>query len=254
MLCPFSLVALVACMLPALTSSAHGPLGLLEFHAVQPSEKIRHAVDTQSSVDSDRSATQLSGPAFFGLSVGGLNLPQPKVPAFLSAYKIENPPAPKIRKLTVLDPIGGSRTYAIGPASFLLSPAQCISEGPPPEIPHGLEHYKAYAIIDAPRMDKQLDIQRVDKNKKTSTAKRKIGSAKFICVPTNQWHHGESVRVWHKRDAFVIYDLDPQPSAETFAVIGQFGLNQLKSKTSAWLATSAKLIDSPTTADKSTLK
>ena len=125
----------------------------------------------------------------------------------------------------------------IGNAAFLLSPAQLISSGVPDEVPEGLDLYKAYRIVKADAVDLKLDLV-------GSVGARRVAVGKpvLLCLPTDQWHHDETVLVSHPNDCFVVYELKEQSVTPTFSTIDQFGINELKASKIRWLCVRAAFL------------
>ncbi len=229
---------LVAVTVLVSSAQAHTPVEFLEVLQGEPSNLIEHGVEVKSFFDEQKIPTELKGPSHFALAVGCMNRAVGKERAYLAWYKIVNAKREVARKVTVLDPIRGSEdaTMTIGSADYFLSPAQRISTGPPSEIPHGLDHYKAYRILDAPSRELEVNLTGT-----TGPANRRIGKPLFLCVAAEEWHHDEHFPASHRKACFVVYELDPQDRSEQISLIDQFGLNQINTSKSRWLCVHAML-------------
>jgi hypothetical protein len=218
---------------------AHSPVEFLEVLQGEPSNLIDHGVELQSFFDKQRLETELTGPHFFSVAVGGMGRQAKEEKAYLSWYRIVDPKPEVTRSVSVLDLIRGGDTapLTIGSAEYFLSPAQRITSGPPSEIPEGLDHYKAYRVEDASSRD--LDVQL---SGSSGPVKRVVGKPLFLCVATEEWHHDEHFAVSHRQAGFVVYELDPQESLQQLGMIDQFGLNQVSTSTSRWLCVRAVLL------------
>ena len=123
----------------------------------------------------------------------------------------------------------------LGPHHFSLS-AGCLGRSPkaekafPSEVPVGLDHYKAYRIVDAPALELEVEIKG-----SVGDGKRTVGRPVLLCVPAEEWHHEEYFPVTHPSGCFVVYELDASELSEQYSFIDQFGLNQLGASTSRWL-------------------
>jgi hypothetical protein len=115
-----------------------------------------------------------------------------------------------------------------------------MMSGIPDDIPDGLDHYKAYRVVDATDVDLVVETLNVSDSK---SAKRKLGRPVFVCLPTTQWHHDEHIEATHPKDGFVVYEMDQQFNSVTYSTIDQFGLNELRGKSSKWLAVRAAVLD-----------
>ena len=220
------------------TAYAHSPVEFLEVLQGKPSNLIEHGVEIKSVLDDKKATAKLVGPDHFAIAVGCLKRPVKKEKAYLVWYKIAKPKKESSRKVTVIDLLRGADVppLTIGAAEYFLSPAQRITTGPPSEVPHGLDHYKAYRILDAPFLN--LDVTLTES---AGPAKRRVGKPLFLCVAAEEWHHEEHFKASHRRDCFVVYELDLRDHAEKFSLIDQFGLNQVSASKSRWLCVRARL-------------
>ncbi len=119
-------------------------------------------------------------------------------------------------------------------AEYLLSPSQLITTGAPAPIPGGLDHYKAYRVVDASSLDRKIQVTDSD-----VSDSRRLGKPLFVCLPTQEWHHDEHFPVSHPSDCLVVYELDEREQTEIMSTIDQFGLNELRSQQSKWLCVRA---------------
>lgn len=237
------LFGFVVAAISATTVQAHTPVLYLEVLEGKPSNMIEHGVELQSVLDQKKAETDLEGPHHFSLAVGCLGRKVKDEKAYLAWYKIVNAKKQAPRKVAVLDLIRGSEStpLTIGAAEYFLTPAQRITTGPPSEIPGGLDHYKAYRILDAP--SRELVVTLTDS---AGPAERKVGKPIFLCVAAKEWHHEEHFPASHPEAGFVVYELDDQEHAEKFSLIDQFGLNQVTVSKSRWLCVRAMLPDDDT--------
>ncbi|TWU08138.1 DUF7450 family protein [Stieleria varia] len=232
----------LAALIGAGVAFAHSPVEFMEVLQVKPGRLVEHSVDVKTSLDASRTESNLTGPTHFSRSVGCMNKIARSPYAYLNWYSIEknNPPrVPSIREVTILDRVRGSenQTLKLGPAAYQLIPSQWLTTGTPDEIPAGLDHYTAYEVVEGPQVD--LVVSLITPEEKSS---RKVGKPIFICVPSNQWHHDESVKPSHESDGFVVYELDSSDFAKEFTVIDQFGLNQITAASSKWIACHAAIM------------
>ena len=215
---------------------AHAPDLFMEVLKCVPTSKIEHTVETKDAVDTARVDTDLSGPDYYSVAVGGLGRPAGSQKAHLLWYKITNPiPAPA-KQITCIDVVRGEESdkLEIGSAEFFLNPAQRLANGPPSKVPHGLDLYKAHRVIGEAARKVQIDIAGESKS-----AKRVFGKPLFVCIPTDEWHHDEYTPATHRKNAFVVYEVDEQPVDSRFTLIDQFGLNQVTAKKSCWICVAA---------------
>ena len=238
-----SLLLAFFCILANTNLYAHSPVEFLEVFDAKPARPIDHAVELKSVFDAARVETTLTGPNFFSRAVGCMNRPVRKRLAYLNWLSIAKPRAEKRHVVSVLDMVRGgqNKQLTIGGAEFFLTPAQVISDGAPDPIPHGLDHYKAYRVLDAPAVDRSVAIV-----SSTGPSERKIDRPLFVCLPVQEWHHDEYFAATHSDNGFVVYELsNDKDNARKQAVstIDQFGLNALTLSRSRWLCVSAVLLD-----------
>ena len=214
---------------------AHSPVEFLEVLEGKPSTLIEHGVELKSQIDDEKQSTNLTGPHFFSVAVGCMDRTVKTPKAYLSWYKIVDPRKSDRRKLSVVDLVRGAdgEPLTIGSAEYFLSPSQRISTGPPSSIPDGLDHYKAYRIVDSRRRELAVNL-----SGSKGKANRIVGKPLFLCVAAEEWHHDEHLQASHTRACFVVYELDEQVSSEEISLIDQFGLNQIRSSKSRWLCVS----------------
>ncbi|NND96231.1 MAG: hypothetical protein HKN47_02745 [Pirellulaceae bacterium] len=233
----------LACLLLVAASTAtvlaHTPVEFLEVIAVEPARMIEHAVDLKSKFDPEKVQTDLQGPVMFARSVGCMGRAANNQPAYLNWFKIVKPAGEPVRELSVLDMVrgDGSKSLKIQNAEYLLSPSQLITSGTPDEIPDGLDHYKAYRIIDASALDRKVTL-----TNSVGPAQRTLGKPIFVCLAVREWHHDEYFSATHPSDCFVVYELDAHDQEQKFSTIDQFGLNELQSTENRWLCVRAALL------------
>ncbi len=239
---------LVTLIVNGVSVRAHSPVEFLEVVQGEPANLIEHRVELQSLIDDQRVKTDLEGPYYFSLAVGGMGREVKKEKAYLAWYKIVGAKFEETRKVSVLDLVQGAdkAPMTIESAEYFLSPAQRITSGPPSEIPEGLDHYKAYRVVDAP--SRELDVQL---SESSAREKRIVGKARFLCVATDEWHHDEHFPASHRQAGFVVYELDPQEHSQQIGMIDQFGLNQIRAKSSRWLCVRAVLLSEGARQDSS---
>lgn len=223
---------LLATLLLHSTGTAHSPVEFLEVLSVKPVRTVEHTVELKSEFESERVKTDLKGPLHFSRSVGCMGRPAKKRPAYLNWFKIKNPSKGAPRQLDVLDMVRGSerKTLSIQRDEYLLSPSQLITSGVPDPVPGGLDLYKAYRIINASPINRDVTLAG-----SLGPEKRQLGKPLFVCLPVHQWHHDEHIPASHPRDCFVVYELDEHPHEHKFSTLDQFALNELQSTQSQWL-------------------
>ena len=217
---------------------AHQPAEFLEVLKGQPSNLIEHAVDLKSDYDAWKLYSDLEGPHYVSIAVGCMGR-KARRSAYLTWYRITNARPSERRQVDVTDLVRGadSRPLTIESAEYLLSPAQRITSGPPDDIPDGLDHYKAYRIVDAEPI--QLD---VTLSGAVGPANRRLGTPLFLCVAAEEWHHDELFPASHRRDGFVVYEMeDAVLDASSITLMDQFGLNRFSNESSRWLCVRALL-------------
>jgi hypothetical protein len=196
-------------------------------------------VTLQGRFDAERADVDLVGPVCFSRAIGGLNRQVSKPPAYLTWYTIRKPKTESARMLKVLDMVRGSadKVLKVTTAEFFVSPSQLITTGVPDSIPEGLDHYKAYRVVDAPSLDREITV-----TGSHSATKRRLGKPLFVCLAVKEWHHDEHFPASHPNDCFVVYELDEQRASETYYTMDQFGLNELAGNKNHWLCVRAALL------------
>lgn len=235
---PRTFLPILFVMLVSSWSQAHTPVEFLEILEGKPSNLIEHGIEIKGIFDDKKSMIDLKGPYYFSAAVGCMGRQAEKQKAYLAWYKIVRPKQEAPRKVACIDLIRGgeSTPLTIGEAEFFVSPAQRITTGAPSEIPNGLDHFKAYRILNAPA--REMDVTLTGS---LGPAKRRIGKPAFLCIAAEEWHHDEFFPATHRRTGFVVYELEPQPQKAKITLIDQFGLNQVATETSCWLAVTATL-------------
>ena len=148
-----SILSVLFAALLGTSSFGHSPVDFLEVLSVEPARPIQHDVELQSMFDKGRKASLLEGPQFFSRSVGGMDKPAKKKLAYLTWFRIVDAPEEPVRQVSILDMVrgGSSDPLKIQAAEYLLCPSQLITTGPPDSVPFGLDYFKAYRVVDAPR-------------------------------------------------------------------------------------------------------
>ena len=234
----FISAALIFASVATARSYAHTPEEFLEVFSGKPTNLIEHGIDVKSFFDEQKIATKLKGPTHFSAAVGCLDRNVKKPKAYMSWYKIVDVRNEAPRNVTVVDLVRGAQAepLTITTAEYFLSPAQRVKSGPPAKTPDGLDHYKAYRIVNGASVE--IEIMLTDS---PAQASRRLGKPLFLCVAAEEWHHDEHFRVSHRRDCFLVYQLDTVPHPDSFSLIDQFGLNQLGNGESQYLCVRAAL-------------
>ena len=220
-------------------ASAGKPVGFFEVVTVTPSRVINHEVDLKGPFDDDVTETILVGPERFSHTVDLGKKAVHSQKAYHNWYKISRPINESQRSVTVRDPLRGNaaQQITVENAAFLLSPSQRVTTGPPSPVPEGLNYFKAYQIVDGPRISQQVRL--------TGTfgpEERTATTAVLFCVPVDEWHHDEHFPVKNSQDCMLVYELEPHEKGLSITTIDQFGLNKLEAHSSKWLCVPAELV------------
>lgn len=220
-------------------AAAHTPVEFLEVVEVVPVQLIEHDVELKTQLDEGRVASNLQGPVFYSQAVGAMDRGRKEPIAYLNWFEIINRRQEPTRSIDTLDLVrgGSNKTLKIGSAEFLLSPAQRITSGAPESIPEGLDLYKAYRVLDPESVGFELTLTDAD-----GDADVKVGKPLFVCLPTSQWHHEESILPSHPKDCLVVYEISGNVPKNSYSTIDQFGLNELASGKRRWLCTRAAFL------------
>ncbi len=229
----------LASVIPSPLGLAHTPVDFLEVLSVVPARPIEHSVELKSTFDESKVETMLVGPKMFARPVECMARSVKKPRAYLNWFKIVEPGSEPVREVEVLDMVRGSsnKLLKIQTAEYLLSPSQLITTGSPDSIPHGLDNYKAYRVVGASSLDRQINL-----TGSSGPEVRRLGKPLFVCLPTREWHHDDYSAASHPNDGFVVYELDAHRVTESVSTIDQFGLNELQATKTQWLCVRAALL------------
>lgn len=227
---PMTLV--VAFSLFAEPAHGHNPVDYLEVFAASAGVPVEHDVDLACEGFFERKSISLVGPTHFSASVGCSGKSAPKQGVFMHWYQIASEESSVgTKELKTLDFLRNSKNLKLEIAttpSFLLSPSQLLGSGEPAPVPDGLDHFLAFEVRTELSLDKEVEITGGLTSSKSS---RKLGKAKYICVPAHEWHHDEEFEVTHRLTCLVAYSIGQSSGEESkVSTLDQFGLNQLTTK------------------------
>jgi len=226
-------VALVfAFSLCAKPAHGHNPVDYLEVFAASAGVPVEHDVDLACEGFFERKSISLVGPTHFSASVGCSGKSAPKQGVFMHWYQVAGEEGSNATKeLKTLDFLRNSKNLKLEIAttpSFLLSPSQLLGSGEPAPVPDGLDHFLAFEVKTDLSLDKEVEITG---GAGASIASRKIGKAKYVCVPAHEWHHDEEFEVTHRLTCLVAYSIGEASGEDNkVSTLDQFGLNQLTTK------------------------
>ena len=220
-------------------ADAGNHLDLYEVAKVTPSRLIKHDVTIQGRFDAARTVTDLKGPEFFSQPVGMQEKRPQDRDSCLNWYRITNAKSAPKRVLSLRDHLHGSNSYQLrlGSAEFLLSPARRLTSGSPSEASDRLSYFKAYRIIEAPQVDRQVEL-----NDSFGPSGRQVVRAALLCIPVEQWHHHEHFPIQNPKDCLVVYELQPHKHDAKTSTLDQFGLNELNIESCVWLSVPAQIV------------
>lgn len=217
---------------------AHNPVDYLEVFAAKAGAPVEHDVELACEGLFERRTLDLAGPTHFSASVGCSGKPAPKSGVFIHWYAIAGTPdQADSQKVKTLDFLRNSKNLSLEidtTPKFFLSATQLLSSGEPAPAPEGLDHYLAFAVKDAPSLEKEVAITG---GLNASQKKRELGKPRYICLPAHEWHHDEEFPVSHRLTCFVAYEMDKEngSKASKASTLDQFGLNQLTLEASSEL-------------------
>lgn len=229
---------------PSLAQSERLLLEPMAVHAAQPEDPIRHDLKIKSVLDSASRKVLLKGPTHHS-HAGAAVRDAAKKEARFNWYAIAKPLPVSPREVTVSLENGGKQTVkvSLGKAVRFLSAAKKLSEGKPPPAPDHLSHFVVYQID---RTEGGSPPAALVFSSGTSTIKVRPAKAVFLCLPAEEWHHGEHSPVHDAGFCFLVYETEvfgdkPGPPIGT---LDQFGLNSLQ-------LSRAKLVGVPARIDSS---
>ncbi|MCU0874962.1 MAG: hypothetical protein MUE50_21740 [Pirellulaceae bacterium] len=117
----------------------------------------------------------------------------------------------------------GSRKLTIGPAEFLLVPAQKRMEGG--QFPSGLDHFKCYQVLDGKPVDKNVSLKDQFAGDKNVPVLR----PRWLAVPVQKTYKEETTKIQNKRDHLVVYEIPRKESQKKLVMKDQFGNRRLES-------------------------
>ena len=237
LLCTLTLLNTVA--------SARAAGDYFEVMDVTPSRVINHEIELKGPFDDDLIKTRLTGPQLFSHAVGSGEKAAQDRNAYLNWYKIAQPATEPRRILVICDSLRGNKAHqiTIQNSAFLLLPAQRVTTGPPSPLPDGLDHFKAYKIVNATQVSQQVKLAGT-----YGPADRTATKAAYLCVPVEQRHHHDHFPVKNAQDCMLIYELMPHEHKTSVTTIDQFGLNKLDTHSGRWLSVPAEIVG-PTSQD-----
>ena len=224
----------------AITADGHGSAKVLEVVSVTPTTIVKHGVEVSTSIQPTRATVNLVGPKLFSRAVQGLGeISKPKE-TYLGWYEIDSDDKSLKKSVRVLDALrGGSNIeLTLSSAEYLLCPTQVITRGPPAEIPHGLDFYKAHRVVDGKELNVKLRIGRGD-----SSIECTVGKPVYVCIAANHWHHDDHTPASHPDQCFVVYEINEREETGAISSMDQFGLNQLKPDKVKMVCVLGKLLD-----------
>jgi len=218
---------------------AHSPAQFFEVLQGEVSSQVAHGVEVQTEVDAARGEVNLSGPKLFARGVSATGGSGKLTKAFLNWYQITDPQPAAKKVVSVLDPFRGDQEteLRLGNAEYLLCPTQMIGNGMPAPIPHGLDFYKAYKVLQAQPVKAKVTVGTGDAKRE-----RSVGKPVYVCIASQHWHHEEYTEASHTDQCYVVYELDTVAVDDKISMMDQFGLNQFQAKSNAMLGVTGKLL------------
>lgn len=205
--------------------------------SAQPDNPVRHDVKVKSVLDASRREVLLNGPTYHSVATA------PKQEARFNWYTIAKPQAEPAREVTTCPENGGKDTMKVrlGKAVYFLATATILAEGKPPPAPDHLSHFVAYQID---RVEADASPAEVVFSSGTSTTKVRPTKAVLLCLPAEEWHHGDHSLIHDPGFCFLIYETKPSGSAHASPIgtLDQFGLNSLKLSLAKLVGVPARLV------------
>jgi hypothetical protein len=210
-----------------------------EVATVTPSRLVKHDVDLRSRLDDGKVTTDLAGPRMFsrGVEIGEGDARRGQT--CMTWYEITNPASESTRTVSVRGGLQGRDLFQVrlGPAQYLVSPAQQLTSGRPSGESDRMNHFKAYRILD----DHSVDSKLVFKDSLGPAARQAL-KITHLCVPAEEWHHDEHFPIRDADACLLVYHLEPCDVETKASIVDQFGLNELKVSSSAYLAVPATIL------------
>lgn len=230
-------------------TNAHSPAEFLLVTKVQPGNAIEHGLELQDRFDAARVMTDLRGPRFHAVGCNAVDSKASPSVAFLTGYEVAMEPRnAELTALDVMDTVRGAVETEIqvdiANPQLVFLPAQRLGSGTPKEVPHGLDHYKAYSIESPKSVSETISIQADG-----ATSQWQLLRPLYLCIATKKWHHGDFDDATHPSACFVIYEASSTVKAASqgqaaVATLDELGLNRLETVSTTWVAARAALFSS----------
>ncbi len=211
----------------------------------RPDKAIRHDVEFKSVLDSSRREVLLKGPTHHSVAAALPRL-EAAAEARLNWYAIAEPwQADPGIVIVSLEGAGGKQVAVrLEKSVYFLSTTKKLAEGKPPPAPKALSHFVAYRIQDGQKLGQTGDVEVTTGAAKT---KVRLKDATFLCVPAEEWHHGELFPVHDRGFCMIVFTTAPFGNAvpSKTGTLDQFGLNSLQLGRAELVGVAARLSNAP---------
>lgn len=228
---------------PALAQSERLLLEPMAVQSARPDDPIRHDLKIKSVLDSASRKVSLEGPTHHS-HASATARDAAKKEARFNWYAIAKPLPGSPREVAVSLENGGKQTVkvSLGKAVHFLSAAKKLSDGKPPPAPDHLSHFVAYRIDRTEGGSPAAVVF----SSGTSTIKVRPAKAVFLCLPAEEWHHGEHSPVHDAGFCFLVYETQVfgEKTGPPIGTLDQFGLNSLQLSRSKLVGVPARIVSS----------
>jgi hypothetical protein len=155
--------------------------------------------------------------------------------AHLAFYSLHGPR--ERRRVVVLKNQFGLQRLLLGPALYLLVPAQKVEQGS--AFPTQLDHYKAYQVLEGQIIDKSVVLaDQIDRQDRVEVTKPAL-----FCVPVAKTVNNRTSRIVNAQAHLTFYDITPRKHRVRKQAKDQFGEHPLVLATSVFLGVPTRKLD-----------
>lgn len=163
--------------------------------------------------------------------------------AHLTWYRLEQKVREPKRQVTLHNQFGTQR-FTLGPAAFLLVPAEKLEHGS--SFPYGLDHFKCYEVLEAETWERR-EVKLADQ---FGEEEAHVMAPRLFCVPVEKFIRERQVtKIKNRIDHLAFYELPRREYSEERKFRDQFGHRVLKAHVSVLLGVPSLKDEPPPTGE-----